>query len=293
MKKGIILLFIATLFWSGNYICGRYLAPSLPATLLNTIRWAISSVILIFLLYINKIKFPIFSKWKEFSLLGFFGVFAFSTLNYLGLKEISASQAGMISSGIPVIILLLTPLLLKEKINRFAWIGAILSLVGVIILIQGKQTSNIENSFIGEVEIMLSCIAWGIYTILGKKFGKDTDPLTLTAGAALYGTFFSAISCIGFVNTDDINLTPISLVCILYVSTFASVIAYLAWNNGVKILGASLSAPFINLLPVWTVLLGILILKETASFYTLMGGLITITGAFITTIKPRKRDIEN
>ncbi|MEK4971299.1 DMT family transporter [Niallia sp. FSL R7-0648] len=293
MKKGITLLVIATLFWAGNYVCGRYLAPALPAPLLNTVRWAISSVILIILLYLKKFKFPIISKWREFTLLGFFGVFAFSTLNYLGLKEINASQAGMISAGIPVIILLLSPIFLKEKINRFAWIGAILSLIGVFILIKGKQTNTSGSSLIGEIEIILSCISWGIYTVLGKKFGKDSDPLTLTTGAALYGTIFSALSCIGTVQLNAIQLSPISWICIIYVSTFASVLAYLAWNTGVKMIGASLSAPFINLLPVWTVLLGIVILKESATIFTIIGGLVTIIGALITTLKPKKRAIEN
>ncbi|WP_410492925.1 DMT family transporter [Domibacillus sp. DTU_2020_1001157_1_SI_ALB_TIR_016] len=114
MKKGILLLIIATLLWAGNYICGRYLGPALPATLLNTIRWAISTLILWGLLALNKKQLPLIAKWKEFFILGFLGIFAFSTLNYIGLKSISASQAGMISAGIPIAILFFTPFFLKD-----------------------------------------------------------------------------------------------------------------------------------------------------------------------------------
>ncbi|MDP1442286.1 EamA family transporter [Priestia megaterium] len=284
MKKGILLLVVATLLWAGNYICGRFLAPALPATLLNTIRWAISTLILWGLLAFNKKNLPILSKWKEFLVLGFLGVFAFSTLNYLGLKSVSASQAGMISAGIPIIILFFTPFLLRENIKTKGWIGAIVSIIGVIILVQGKQANSSADSIVGEIEILLSCVAWALYTVLGKKYGRYMDPLTMTAGAAFYGTLFSAISCIGTVQPDKIHMTNSAWLAIIYVSTLASVVAYFAWNAGVKILGAGRAAPFINLLPVWTVILGILLLQEQVSGMTLFGGIIAIFGAILASL---------
>ena len=137
--RGILLLIVATLLWGGNYICGRFLAPALPSTLLNTVRWAISTVLLVGIMTISKKKLPLFSRWRELLILGFFGVFAFSTLNYLGLRSISASQAGMFSAGIPVAILLFTPFILKEEIKLKAWIGTVLSILGVITLLMGKH----------------------------------------------------------------------------------------------------------------------------------------------------------
>ncbi|MGG3623543.1 DMT family transporter [Bacillus gobiensis] len=285
MKRGIFLLVLATLLWSGNFICGRYLADALPAPLLNTIRWGISTMLLWGLLAINKKKFPIVSKWKEFMILGFFGVFAFSTLTYLGLGSISASQAGMISAGIPIAILLFTPFLLKETIKMKAWIGAVVSIAGVIILVQGKHSASSEGSIVGEIVILLSCLAWGLYTVLGKRYGKQLDPLTITAGAAFYGTLFSAISCIGAVKPDMIHMTGNAWLSVIYVSTFASVGAYFLWNTGVKIVGAGTAAPYINLLPVWTVVLGVLLLHEQITGITLLGGIITISGAFLTSYR--------
>ncbi|MCM3788947.1 DMT family transporter [Domibacillus indicus] len=284
MKKGILLLVIATLLWAGNYICGRYLGPALPATLLNTVRWAISTLILWGLLALNKKQLPLIAKWKEFFILGFLGIFAFSTLNYIGLKSISASQAGMISAGIPIAILFFTPFFLKEKIKPKAWMGAVISILGVILLVQGKQGASSEGSIMGEAAILLSCVAWGMYTVLGKKYGKQIDPLTMTAGAAFYGTLLSAISCIGTVDAGAIHMTPTAWLCIVYVSTFASVVAYFAWNAGVKIVGAGRAAPYINLLPVWTVLLGVLLLQEQISGLTLAGGIITILGAILASL---------
>lgn len=284
MKRGLGLLLLATILWGGNYICGRFLAPALPATLLNTVRWAISTVLLVCILALNKKNLPIFAKWKEFLILGFLGVFAFSTLTYLGLRSISASQAGMISAGIPIAILMFTPFVLKEQIKAKAWIGALVSIVGVILLFQGKHAATSHGSVLGDIEIVLACLAWGLYTVLGKRYGKQMDPLTMTAGAAFYGTIFSAISCIGTVNPDMIHMTGIAWICVIYVSTFASVGAYLAWNAGVKIVGAGRAAPYINLLPVWTVVFGVILLHEQISGMSLLGGAITIIGAVLASL---------
>jgi len=289
MKRGISLLVIATLLWGGNYICGRYMANALPATLLNTIRWGISSVILIVLLSISKKRLQIWRMWKEFMILGFFGIFAFSTLTYLGLGNLNASQAGMISAGIPIAILFFTPFVLKEKVKNKAWVGAIISVIGVILLLQGKHIGGSNGSVIGEIEIILASLSWGLYTVLGKRFGKQIDPLTMTAGASIYGTIFSGISCIGTVSPEMIHMTGIVWLCITYVSTFASVGAYLAWNAGVKIIGAGRAAPFINLLPVWTVLLGLLLLHEQVTFLSLIGGIITIFGAVLASLQDKQK----
>ncbi len=300
MKRGIGLLVVATILWGGNYLCGRYLSDALPPTLLNTTRWGISTLILLVILFFKNKKLPIFKMWKEFMVLGFTGVFAFSTLTYMALGHISSSQAGMISSGIPISILLFTPFILKEKISPKAWGGAGISIIGVIILFLGKSDGvALEASLLGNVQMVLACIAWGIYTVLGKRFGKVYDSLTLTAGAALYGTVFSAISCIGTVELGMVSMTDTAWLSLLYVSTLASVGAYLAWNAGVKIVGASQSAPYLNLLPVWTVVFGIVFLKEEISLLSWAGGILTIIGAYIASVEKEffnsmfKRKIEN
>ena len=300
MNRGIGLLVVATILWGGNYLCGRYLSDALPSTLLNTTRWGISTLILLALLSYNNKKLPIFKMWKEYAILGFTGIFAFSTLTYLALDNIGVSQAGMISSGIPISILVFTPFILKEKISVKAWVGAGISIVGVIILFLGKSGElAIETSLLGNFQVVLACLAWGIYTVIGKRYGKLHDSLTLTAGAALYGTVFSAISCIGTVEPSMVSMTGTVWMSLLYVSTFASVGAYLAWNAGVKIVGASQAAPYLNLLPVWTVLFGIIFLKEQISFLAWIGGAITIMGAVLASVDKEffhsliKRKIEN
>nr|WP_258382323.1 DMT family transporter [Paenibacillus sp. S02] len=84
------------------------------------------------------------------------------------------------------------------------------------------------------------------------------------------------------------NMTPTAWLCILYVSTFASVVAYVCWNAGIKLMGAAKGAPFINLLPIWTVILGVFLLGEQISRGALAGGALAMLGAVFANGKSKK-----
>ncbi|WFO88524.1 DMT family transporter [Bacillus velezensis] len=86
------------------------------------------------------------------------------------------------------------------------------------------------------------------------------------------------------------SYTPTAWLCILYVSIFASVVAYFAWNAGVKLVGAAKAAPFINLLPIWTVLLGVVLLGEQILDIALIGGVMAMIGAIFASSRTRKQN---
>lgn len=278
MRKGLGLLVLATVLWSGNYIAGRLLAPIMSAYTLNAIRWVVSSVVLIGIYRITGRQLPWRREWAKFTLMGFIGMFIFSTLTYLGLRSLPAAQAGMISGTMPVIILLLSVALLHERPSLTAWGGVLISVIGAVILMGLSHSLHFS---LGDLEILGSAIAWGFYTVLGKRFGKHIDPLTLTTGSAIFGAVPSIIMAFVMGGRLSLHLTAIGWGSLLYVSTMSSVVAYFVWTAGVKTVGAGRAAPFMNLLPVWTVIMGILLLGEHVAWHQLFGGALTIGGALI------------
>ncbi len=279
MKKGISLLVISTVLWSGNYIAGRVLAPAMSAYLLNGLRWTISAVLLWILADLRHARPPLRKKWKAFLLLGFVGMFLFSTLTYLGLHSVAATQAGMISGSIPIVILLLGVLVLHERPTGGVWLGVVLSVVGVAVLVGADRTAGAGLSG-GDLLLVGAAVAWGLYTVLGKRLCADMDPLAVTAGAAVYGALPSMATGLWSLGSTPVHMTPLAWLCLLYVSTAASVIAYWLWTTGVNTVGASVAAPFLNLLPVWTVLFGVVLLREHVTSIQWLGGFITVAGAF-------------
>lgn len=281
MKRGIPLLILATLFWSGNYIAGRVLAHSMPPLILNGVRWVISAALLWLILKARGRRLPLRKFWREFLIMGFTGMFVFSGLTYEGLRYVPAAQAGMISAAIPVAILVLGVFVIRDHPSWIGWTGALLSFVGVVILIGSGKTTAHSFALGGDSAIVAAAVSWGLYTVLGKKYSRYIDPLTLTAGAAVYGAIPSVGAALWTLPNLTIHMNAVAWLSLLYVSTGASVVAYMVWTTGVHWTGPSRSAPYMNLLPIWTVVLGVLVLHEKVGVNDWLGGAITVLGAVL------------
>jgi drug/metabolite transporter (DMT)-like permease len=91
---------------------------------------------------------------------------------------------------------------------------------------------------------------------------------------------------------SQVGAMPLSLHsagAIGYTAIFASLVAYLAWNNGVKVLGPGTASLFSYLMPVFTALLGVLLLGEVLRWYHVLGGTLTFLGLLLATWEGRKR----
>lgn len=283
MRNGAVFLVLATLLWSGNYIAGRVLAHAISPFALNGIRWVVSAAILLLIARKMRRRVPLLAKWRAFATLGLLGMFLFSALTYLGLQTVPAAQAGMLSAVMPVFILLLSVAIVGERPGFLSWGGVALSAAGVAMLLGG----GIQFSG-GAAELLSAALCWGLYTVLGKRFSRDgTDPLTMTTGAAVYGAVPSAIAGI-LTARSGISLQGAGdWASLAYVCTMSSVVAYFVWNHGVHLTGPSRSGPFMNLLPVWTAVLGMLMLGEQITVLQGFGGFLTVFGAVLAGRKRR------
>jgi drug/metabolite transporter (DMT)-like permease len=142
----------------------------------------------------------------------------------------------------------------------------------------------------GDAWIIGSAVAWGCYTISLRFRPPELSGLhllTLICAAsvvslaplwaiemALGRTFMPTLPVVGG---------------ILYVGVFASVIAYIAWNRGVAIVGPSRAAPFMYLMLVFTPLLSIALLGEPVRGYHFAGGALIISGIYLATLFRSRR----
>lgn len=101
----------------------------------------------------------------------------------------------------------------------------------------------------------------------------------MTAGAAVWGAVPSLLLGSWDLTEHPLLLNVASISALLYVSTFASVLAFVVWSAGVNIIGSATAAPFMNLLPVFTAVLAVLLLHERLGAYQVGGGLVIIAGA--------------
>lgn len=184
------------------------------------------------------------------------------------LELTSASQAGMITAMLPLLVAILAWAWLKEKIGRQTLLGFSLAIIGACWLSLASETSvDAPNPLLGNLCEFLAMICAAGYTVSLKHLSANYPPLFLTAVQAFLGSLFFfpflLVPEIGFPN----HWQTIPALAIIYLGTFITLVAYGCYNFAVSRIPASQAAGYVNLIPVFSVILGMLILGEQLNIH--------------------------
>ena len=259
---------------------------------LTIMRFFIVCIVLILLLIL---KANWFSKiYKKdiipIFLLGFFGVIVYHLgLNY-GELLISPGAASLIIATIPILIIILAVIFLKEKITLSQLFGVIFALIGVIIIsIWGKENTLIEIEYIfAALAVFIAAIMGAIYTIIGKKLLTRYNGISLTAYAMLLGS----IGLIPFFSksliTEVINLSLQGWFAVIFLGVFSTIIGYGIWYIALRIKTASEISIYLYIIPVLSTILSYFILGDIVTRYFIIGGTLVIIGLYLVNRKTKK-----
>ena len=173
--KAAIFLCFASLFWSGNFVIGRFssLENIVSPLSLAFYRWVIAFLILTpFCLQKAVKEIPLLKKQPGMIFLIILtGPTLFNTLVYRGLTATTVINSLLIISTTPMLIILLNKLLYKAQTNIFQMIGIFISLIGVCYVIAKGSFKNIFDSefYFGDLFILLAVTSWALYSIFLKK----------------------------------------------------------------------------------------------------------------------------
>jgi len=291
--KATIVLSLASLFWSGNFVIGRLASvESLVSPLsLSFYRWVIAFVILTPFCFSKAFKeLPLLKKQPGMIFLIILtGPTLFNTLVYLGLTATTVINALLIISTTPMLIILFNKMLYRIDTNRYQMIGIIISLLGVsFVIVKGNYQNIFESDFyLGDLFILLAVTSWALYSIFLKK--NDTS---VSGFSFLYISFGLTVILLFPVYLFDIyiqgnylKVTQQSLLAIGYTGIFPSIFSYICWNTGVALIGANKSGPYLHLMPIFGGILAFFVFQETLQIYHYAGIVSVIVGIIITNKK--------
>lgn len=192
------------------------------------------------------------------------------------LELTSASQAGMITAMMPLLVAVMAWFWLKEQLSRQTLSGFSLAIIGAIWLsLASDTTANAPDPLWGNFYEFLAMICAAGYTVSLKHLTSNYPPLFLTAFQAFVGSlfFFPFLLLPGVGFPDQWQTAP--GLAVIYLGTFITLGAYGCYNYSVSRIPASLAAGYVNLIPVFGVVLGMLILGDTLNLQQwLAGGLV-------------------
>jgi drug/metabolite transporter (DMT)-like permease len=198
------------------------------------------------------------------------------------LELTSASQAGLITAMLPLMVALGATVFLKERISRQTVVGFLIAISGACWLsLAGEKSVSAPNPLLGNFLEFLAMVAATGYTLSLKHLSARYSALFLTAVQTWVGALFFSL----FLIHPDISLPrvwyPTPALAVLYLGSFVTLGAYLFYTYGVSKIPASQASAFVNLIPVFAVILGFIILDERFVPSQYVASLVVLIGVFI------------
>lgn len=275
-RRALLLLIITALLWSGNFVVARATNAAIGPLTLSLSRWFIVTILLLPWVIIRLRQKPLHaSQYLRVFIMAVLGVSCYNTFVYIGLQYTSASNGVLFNSTIPFWVLIVQWICFKRP---FAWqdmFGLLLSLFGVIILVshgQWARLMSLEFSH-GDIWIIIAAICWGGYTALLPHWRpSQLDVMSYLGLLALMGVGFIFIArVINPFEEPMIQFTTENIASVLYVSIFATIIAWMCFMQGVQIIGAQIGGQSIHLMPVFVAILAFTFLGESLEWYHYLG----------------------
>jgi drug/metabolite transporter (DMT)-like permease len=282
-----LLLTLAVLFWSGNFVVGRAVRADIPPIALAFWRWTCASLLVVFLAWPHlKPDLPMVKRhWPILTLLSILGVASFNTLVYTGLKWTIALNAFLMQAMMPVLIVALSFLLFREKISGRQTLGVVLSLGGaMVIIVQGNINTLLSLSLNqGDILIFMAVVCYAGYSVLLRR-RSPMHPLSFLSVTFIIGSLI----LLPFYLWETFTLCPIhfnrsTLLAIGYVAVFPSIVSYFCFNRGVELVGANRAGLFMYLMPVFGSLMAIGFLGESLHWYHGAGIILIAPGILLAT----------
>jgi drug/metabolite transporter (DMT)-like permease len=288
-----LLLILTTLFWSGNFVLSRGMHAEIPPFSLSFWRWAVALLILsCFGLRHLFVQHKLAFGHRKFIIIqGVVGVAGFNTFIYMALQTTTAINAVLVNSCIPVIIALISWAMYNDRLSLRQCLGVAISLSGVVLIIsRGELSTLLQLQFnSGDILVFIAAILWAFYSANLKKYPKELHPFAYQTAIVLVGlTILLPLYLFEIYSGKTMTLSTGSIVTIIYVALFASVLAFIFWNRAVSILGANIAGPFIHLMPVFSTILAVLFLGETLTQNHIKAILLIFGGILMTTFRVGK-----
>ena len=285
------LLVFATFCWSGNFIVGKFAyLNEVPPLSLNFFRWISVWIILIPFTYKE-----IYNNWnyikKNLLVISFMGIMTISTFNsvvYFALNYTQVINVALVLAAIPAVTIIMSSLMKVDKTNIFQLIGLLFSVIGISAIISNADINIILSLSFNKGDLwMLVCVmCWSLYSTLLKKHSFKLSQFTLIQLMVSVGIIFLIPQffyekSIGL----ESNFNTQFFIILFYVVMFPALAAYYCWQKGIQIVGPNRATMFIQLMPLLSAVLAILIFKEKFELYHFIGASFILSGIYLSNKK--------
>ena len=284
-----IAVIAVMVIWAANFIVVKDATAHMPPVGFTFLRYSLASLALLVILrwYEGSVRLPRPDVARIF-VLGAVGFGAYQVLWTVGLQSIPAGDSALIIAATPVFTAVLAVAAGADTLSPMKFAGAVLSFVGVVIVIAAGIGISMTGSLIGAGLTLVAALCWASYTAFAAPVLRRHSPLVLTTWATIAGTVamapiglgqLLAPGALGPAQAD--RIVPIAL-AVAFSGLLAAALANVVVFNGVRLLGPTRVITLQSLVPAMAVVLAAIFLQEPIRPVQVLGGGIIILGVALT-----------
>ena len=292
--KAHLALFGANLIYGINYTVAKdvmpnYLHPSGFVVLriigANLLFWILGSIY----------KTEKIEKNDRLRLLlcAVFGVAVNQLFFFEGLSRTTPINAGILMVVTPILVLVISNIILREKITFLKIAGVVTGISGALFLLLSKGKSSFSNNtFLGDVFIFLNAASYAVYLVIVKPLMFKYHPVTVMKWVFLLGLLL--VFPFGFNEFRDISWNTIPTIIyfeIFYVIVFTTFLAYLLNTFGLHHMNPSVVSIYIYLQPLLAAFIAVILGKDVIDFTKIISAALIFTGVYLVSYIPYKNKI--
>lgn len=293
MPSAYVVLLVSNLVFATGYSVSRIVLEDVGPATLAMARLTIGALILVPWAWraMAAAKLSREDRWR-LALTGVVGFTLAFALGNWGLAHSTASNAALLITVEPASLILLSPLLLGERLSRREGLGAALAILGAaVIVVNGIPgvTQALVPHWRGDVILILSGVAYAAYSLIARPVLLRHPALVVTAYSILWGAVaMLPLAVLEWVTGPPPVWTPRAVVGTLYLGVVMTALGYAVWNWCLERVETPRVAIFLNIQPLGGALLGVWWLGERLAAFTGAGGLLILAGLHLT-VKARRR----
>ena len=284
--KAYGLIFITFFIWGSVYVAGGIAGNGMPSFLVASLRCLISMIPL----WLMSAKcFPIRIEredMKYFFIIGFLGYFVTIQSIQLGILLTGSSMASLINALTPVAVTILAALILKERITPVKILCLILALAGTFVITSGAST---QGELLGVLAVLTGVISFGTASVLMRKVTAKYPPVVVTTVSMTLSLIFNIPVAVASALTQPVHPNAAGIIALLYLGFVGSGLGQVTWTRALSILPASTCSLFYPLQPLFSALLGALLLHETFKPAFFAGLILISLDVVLNTLETRRQ----
>lgn len=281
---------IVAMMWAGSFIAGRILSQDdIPPLLSAFLRFALASILLVSIVFITEKRWVWINRSALLitALMGLSGIFAYNLFFFSALGYLEAGRTALFASLSPILTVLFACIFFKEKLSKINYFGIILAFIGAFVVVSKGDIMVLQSYQLGKGELLMcgAVFTWVMYTLF-SRVNKNVSPLLTVTYVSLWGTLFFLILAIGQgLFSQPVNLAFKHYASIFYLGAIATVWSFIWYAQGIHQLGASKAVVFTNLVPIFAVIFGMILLDEPLLWSMIVGAILIFVGVYLTNKK--------